>query len=389
MKLERNVKLLEWHNFFVSFVLWGPIAILYFAKVSGSYALGLSVFSVAMLTAALFELPTGIYSDLIGRRNTLILGAVSYVVGFVFYALGGSYLMLLVGAVFEGLARSFYSGNNDALLYDSLAESNQKHELSAVMGKVGAMGQWALAGAGLLGGVIANWSFQWVMWVSVIPQIICLGLSLFIVDTEKLERGKSNIYSHLKEAVLNFKKNKKLRLLTVGDILGFGMGEASFQFRSAFIASLWPIWAIGVAQILSNIGAAVSFRLSGRFIKKFKAIVWLITGGLYSKVINLVALIFPSVLSPVLMTTTSIFYGVGQVAKSTLLQQEFGDKQRATMGSLSSFGGSVFFAIFAVVLGFVADITSPRTALMGVTLAQFVTVWVYWKISKMDVIVAS
>lgn len=383
------MKLLEWHNFFVSFVLWGPIAILYFAKVSGSYALGLSVFSVAMLTAALFELPTGIYSDLIGRRNTLILGAVSYVVGFVFYALGGSYLMLLVGAVFEGLARSFYSGNNDALLYDSLAESNQKHELSAVMGKVGAMGQWALAGAGLLGGVIANWSFQWVMWVSVIPQIICLGLSLFIVDTEKLERGKSNIYSHLKEAVLNFKKNKKLRLLTVGDILGFGMGEASFQFRSAFIASLWPIWAIGVAQILSNIGAAVSFRLSGRFIKKFKAIVWLITGGLYSKVINLVALIFPSVLSPVLMTTTSIFYGVGQVAKSTLLQQEFGDKQRATMGSLSSFGGSVFFAIFAVVLGFVADITSPRTALMGVTLAQFVTVWVYWKISKMDVIVAS
>ncbi len=383
------MKLLEWHNFFVSFVLWGPIAILYFAKVSGSYALGLSVFSVAMLTSALLELPTGIYSDLIGRKNTLILGAISYVVGFVFYALGGSYLMLLVGAVFEGLARSFYSGNNDALLYDSLAQSNQKHELSVVMGKVGAMGQWALAGAGLLGGVIANWSFQWVMWISVIPQIICLGLSLMIVDTEKLERGKSNIYSHLKEAVLNFKKNKKLRLLTVGDILGFGMGEASFQFRSAFIASLWPIWAIGVAQILSNIGAAVSFRLAGRFIKKFKAVVWLIFGGIYSKIVYLVALIFPTIFSPALMSTTSIFYGVGQVAKSTLLQQEFGDKQRATMGSLNSFGGSIFFAIFAVFLGFVADITSPRTALIGVTLAQFVTIWVYWRISKMEVIKAN
>ncbi len=383
------MKLLEWHNFFVSFVLWGPIAILYFSKVSGSYALGLSVFSVVMLTAALFELPTGIFSDFVGRKRTIVLGACCYVIGFIFYALGGSYLMLLVGAVFEGLARSFYSGNNDALLYDSLAQSNQKHELSSVMGKVGAMGQWALAGAGLLGGVIANWSFQWVMWVSVIPQIVCLGLSLFIADTEKLEKGESNIYSHLKEAILNFKKNKKLRLLTVGDILGFGMGEASFQFRSAFVASLWPIWAIGIAQILSNIGAAVSFRLAGRFIKKFKAVVWLITGGLYSRTVNLVALLLPSILSPVLMTTSSIFYGVGQVAKSTLLQQEFGDKQRATMGSLNSFGGSIFFAVFAVFLGFIADITSPRTALIGVTLAQFVTIWVYWKISKMEVIKAS
>jgi len=384
MNLGKNVKILEWHEFFVSFVLWGPIAILYFSQVTGSYALGLSIFSMVMLSSAIFELPTGILSDFMGRKKTMILGAISYVIGFVLYALSGSYLLLLLGALFEGLARSFYSGNNEALLYDSLVPSNRKQELSSVMGKIGSKGQWALAIAGLLGGFIANWSFQWVMWVSVIPQVICLILSFMIVDPKKFEKKESNIYSHLSESFKNFVSNKKLRMLSLADILGFGMGEASFQFRSAFIASLWPIWAIGIAQILSNIGAALSFKFAGKMINKFKAITWLITGGIYSKIVYLIALLFPSIISPALMSTTSLFYGVGQVAKRSLMQQEFSDKQRATMGSLNSFVGSIFFAIFAVLLGYFADLTNPKIALIGVTIAQFITTWIYMQISTVE-----
>jgi len=205
-----------------------------------------------------------------------------------------------------------------------------------------------------------------------------------VVDTKKFEKAESNIYSHLREAFMNFLSNKKLRMLSLADILGFGMGEASFQFRSAFIACLWPIWAIGIAQILSNIGAALSFHYAGKMIHKFKAITWLITGGMYSKIVYLVALIFPSTLSPALMSTTSLFYGIGQVAKRSLIQHEFSDKQRATMGSLNSFAGSIFFAIFAVLLGYFADLTNPKVALIGVTIAQFLTVWIYFQISKVE-----
>lgn len=382
--MNRNVKLLQWHEFFTSFVLWGPIAILYFSKVTGSYALGLSIFSTVTLSAAVFELPTGIFSDYVGRKITLTLGTVCFTLGFILYALGTSYLFLLLGAILEGLARSFYSGNNDALLYDSLVENGQKTKLSSIIGHVGAMGQWSLAIAGLLGGIIANWSFQTVMWVSVIPQLICFFLSLFIIDPKHFEKKKSNIYSHLKEAILNFKQNQKLRLVSIGDILGNGMGEASFQFRSAFVASLWPIWAIGLTQVISNIGAALSFKFSGKLINKYRETVWLLVGGIYSKVANLIALIFPTVLSPALMSTTSIFYGVGQVSKASLMQKEFTDHQRATMGSLNSFAGNIFFAIFAVVLGYFADLTSPRIALVGVTLVQFVTLWIFWKLHQLD-----
>jgi len=145
VSLSRNIKLFEWHEFFVNFVLWAPLAIIYFSKVTGSYALGLSVFSVVQLSAAIFELPTGILSDFVGRRKTMILGAIAYVFAFVLYAVGQFYWVLILGAILEGLARSFYSGNNEALLYDSLKEENRTDELPTVLGKIGSMSQWGLA----------------------------------------------------------------------------------------------------------------------------------------------------------------------------------------------------------------------------------------------------
>src|SRR4051812_363934 len=103
MSARRNIKLLGWFNFCVDFRLYGPVAILYFSQVTGSYALGLSVFSVTMLSAALLELPTGIFSDRIGRRGTVICGAVASTGSIVFYAIGGTHLILLIGAVLEGM----------------------------------------------------------------------------------------------------------------------------------------------------------------------------------------------------------------------------------------------------------------------------------------------
>ncbi|MBZ0282671.1 MAG: hypothetical protein K8L97_18160 [Anaerolineae bacterium] len=115
MPVLRNLRLLAWFNFWGDFRLYAPIAILYFAQVSGSYALGMSVYSVAMLSQSILEVPTGILSDMVGRKKTVVFGAVAGVLSLTFYAIGGTYLALVVGAIFEGLGRAFYSGNNDAL----------------------------------------------------------------------------------------------------------------------------------------------------------------------------------------------------------------------------------------------------------------------------------
>ena len=51
----------------------------------------------------------------------------------------------------------------------------------------------------------------------------------------------------------------------------------------------------------------------------------------------------------------SILFGPGIVARDYLLQREFTDEQRATMGSVASFAGSIVYAIVAFWIGIVAD----------------------------------
>lgn len=178
------------------------------------------------------------------------------------------------------------------------------------------------------------------------------------------------------------KANLKLRYLSIYSILSFGLGEAGFQFRAAFVNTLWPVWAVGLSTTFSFIGGAIGFHFSGKIIDKLGEIKILIYQQIFSKFINFIALGFPTVASPALMTTTSITYGPNSVAQGTLMQKEFSDKQRATLGSLNSLGGSVAFGIISFLLGTFADSIGPAKALLVLWFAGIIPLYFLWKIFK-------
>jgi MFS family permease len=326
-------------------------------------------------------LPTGIFSDYIGRRKSIAIGALAIIFAISFYAIGHSYWILVIGAILEGLSTAFYNGNNDALLYDTLRQEGKTADYHRVLGKTSAMFQVGLAVAAVLGGFIASWSFIVLMWISVIPQILCFLISLKFAEPPQIKRTK-NIYEHVFTASKLFIHNIQLRRLSLSSILSFALGESSFQFQAAFYAMVWPIWAIGIAKTVSNVGAAISFHFSGKLIDKYHPIKWMLASNIYNRIANTVAVIFPSVFSPVLMSSTSIFFGVSSVAKNTLIQKEFTNEQRATMDSLNSLAGSIAFAIYAPMLGLVADRIGPANALIMTQILSISFLWLYWKIFK-------
>ena len=366
----------------ISSLIFTFILIIYFANVTGSYALGMSLFSVAMVSSALFEVPTGVFSDYLGRKKTMILGAVCSVLSVVFYAMGTSYLILFIGALFEGLQRAWYSGNNDALLYETLSSTNNKDSYDHYLGKTSSMFQVAAAAGIIIGGIIATRSFSIIMWLSVIPQVICLMLSFFIVEPTKQSRQSANIYSHLITATKKLWSNNTLKLLSLNSIIGQAVGESTYQFRAAFVNTLWPLWAVGFSTVLSSIGAAASYWYSGKLIKKIGAYRLLLIANLYSKTINVASVAIATVISPVLLSTSSLFFGVSEVANSKLMQKEFTDDQRATLGSITSFLGNLAFGMFAVILGMLADAFGPTKALLIAYLLYSPTVLLNWVLYK-------
>jgi MFS family permease len=373
--VPRTVRLLSWINFLGDFRLYAPVAVLYYAQVTGSFAAAMSVFSATMLASVVLELPTGVLSDWMGRRRTLVAGSALATVSIALYAAAPGIGLLVAGAVLEGASRAFFSGNNNALLFDSLREDAKEARFHEYLGKVGSYCQLALAASAVLGSLVASWSFRLVMAMSVAPQLAATVLCLSVREPARAvtARGPGPL-AILADALRRFFRNPRIVRVGGANMLANAVGEACFQFSSAFIASLWPVWAIGISRTLSNLGAFASFRYAGRLIDRYKELPLLIAARLYGRVSTIVATVFPSVVSPVILSSSSAFFGVSVVSSENILQREFSDGERATMGSVASMGESVLAALFAPLLGLAGDAAGPAVALLAAQAVMIVPI---------------
>ncbi|MBT3260756.1 MFS transporter [bacterium] len=384
-KIRINLKLLAAFNFFTDFRLYIPIAILYFAKVSGSFTLGMSVFTIIALAQTVFEVPTGILSDkFLHRKGSIQCGALASFIALACYAYAPSYTWLAGGAILEGLARSFYSGTKEALLYETLKENNQENEYHHYQGKVVAMFQFAAFGASVLGAGAVLYSYKLVMWLSVIPQLVCMIISLFFVEPKMhTKQINHNIWAHIRESLKQFKHNKRLRWLAIANTVNWSFAETSYQFQSAFVKLIVPEWALSLIRSLKSLASALGFWFAGKIINKFGYFKIFINSHIIALALNLTAVLLKNIFSPFLLVVNSVFFGVTSIAKDTLLQKEFTHRERATLGSFVSLAQSLGFACVALMIGYIADITNPAIALfIAFAAPKLIILPIYWRLLR-------
>ncbi|GAA3933025.1 MFS transporter [Actinoplanes auranticolor] len=373
---DRNIRLLSWFNFCGDFRLYGPIMVIYFAQITGSYTAAASLLAVKMLSSAAFEVPTGVLSDRLGRRGTMIAGAVVMVAAHVGYAGAPGYGLLLAAVVLEGLASALWSGNNESLLYDTLLEAGRELEFARHAGRVNSMFQIALALAAAIGGVLAGaWSLRTVVVLSVVPQVLCVLVALGVREPRVHGPLASSVLVHLGSALRGIRGNPVLRRMTLVSALRYS-GESAAQLSPAFVAGLWPLWALGLWRTFGHGVAFAGFRVSGRVIGRVGAARTLLAGELFDTVANVVALVRPTVFSPFLLGSPA--YGMSTIAQQTLLQREFSDRERATMGSLAALLGSVLYALVALGAGLVADRWGIVAALLAIQAVVLIALPLAW-----------
>ena len=138
--LQKNIIKIALSDFFYNFGLIWAIYILYFRFLSYSFQdIGLFE-AITSITIILTELATGSLADIIGRRNTVILGNLSMLIFALVLGLGsGGTLILLIVGFFSGLDFSFRSGARTALLYDTMVDLNRADDFLKVSGKIHAL----------------------------------------------------------------------------------------------------------------------------------------------------------------------------------------------------------------------------------------------------------
>lgn len=130
-----------------------------------------SVFHVVSL---LCEMPTGIISDLYGRRVSRLLGRIIDVISIVLLMLAQSQWMIYLSFILSALSYTMESGTDSAYVYDLLLEENQQGEFTKIQGKREAIMQLAILLATTLGGIIAGVSYKLTYGLSIVVVVLSI-----------------------------------------------------------------------------------------------------------------------------------------------------------------------------------------------------------------------
>jgi hypothetical protein len=79
---------------------------------------------------------------------------------------------------------------------------------------------------------------------------------------------------------------------------------------------------------------------------------------------NIISVLAASIWSPVIKIISTFCSGLKEPAQDTLIQNDCSAQERATILSIISLFGSLFYSLCAVLIGMLADITSPYTAML-------------------------
>src|SRR5499426_783534 len=180
--MKTNIKLLYgfacFDQFMIVIALWVPylatqgIGMRQFMELQ-------AVFAVVILCG---EVPSGLLSDLWGRKKTLLLGSTLKALSFSLLPLWSNYEGFLFYHLTMGIALSMISGGDVALLYEwHLAAGGERSRGTALLGNMKLAGQTGAAASALLGGAVVTLSYGHLLWanaiLSWIPMLLVLGVT--------------------------------------------------------------------------------------------------------------------------------------------------------------------------------------------------------------------
>jgi MFS family permease len=168
-----------------------------------------AVYSVAIVV---LEIPSGYLADVIGRRKTLIIGAMFGTVGFTTYSLSFGFVGFLVAEIILGLGQSCISGADSAMLYDSLLEKGQEKKYTRFEGRITSLGNMAEALAGILGGVLATITLRVPYFAQSFVAFIALPAAITLVEpARKIPLIKAGIWEIVQIARFALFQDRPLR----------------------------------------------------------------------------------------------------------------------------------------------------------------------------------
>jgi MFS family permease len=345
------------------------------AFIGSMYALflldrGLDLFQMSVVPAVfwivsfLFEVPTGAFADLAGRKSSFVLSCMVRMVAFGMYAFADGFGEFLAAEFVDALGATLANGALDAWAVDSLRSEGDARPTDRFFARAQMIARLAIIASGLAGGYLAQRNLILPWLASAVAFAVTAGVAVVWMresrSREQLRSAAPRTITRMMRQGFSTVRQAPILLLLCG--LTFAAAFAVMPTHMLWQPRLQALtgeglWLMGWIWALINaaalLGSALVPRLLGRFDREnvlAGAMLWRAT----SLAVAAVASTFFPVLTGVLLM--ELGFGLTEPLLQAWINEHIPSQQRATVLSVRSMfltlgGGSGLVCIGALARG--------------------------------------
>lgn len=340
------------------------------------------VLATYLITAFIFEVPTGAVADLAGRKVSFLLSCALRFFAFGLYAFADDFLDCVIAEFIDAVGTTLATGALDAWAVDGTRADGDKRPADRLFARAQMLARILMITAGITGGYLGQWSFTSVWFAAAGGFGLTFVVGLIFMREPRAATAKTwaNVGSSLGRGVRDgFAVVRQtpvalwLCLLTMTTAIGMMPINMLWPPRISELTGEGP-WLLGWIWAFLNVtaflGSAVIPRLLpyvGRLHLLWVSALW--RGVMYG-VVGLATTVYPAVAALLLQ---EISFGVSEPLLLAWMNEQTDSARRATVLSVRSmfftFGG----AAGLVALGLIAQYAGMRGAWIGAAMALIVT----------------
>ncbi len=324
------------------------------------------------VTVVVFELPSGIMADVMGRKKTFCISLIVSLVSSLFILFGNGIAAICIGIILQGLNRAISSGSFEALFIDSYIDAFGKDSLHKVTTRLNVLDALGLSAGALTGGMFPEISKKYfiltgtydlniVIKIFLTVTIIVLAF-VFIKETAEIEKEKRiSLKQHIKNSSAFIAKSKTIICIFISVFsTGFFLYALETYWQPHFISLMTDeifMALLGVMAFLYLAAAMAGHIVSGLVIKKNNAKKMYLVLRVFLA-LSLIIMALQSNMKSFIVFYTFVYliFGMANIPEGVILNSEVPNEIRASVLSVNSLilqaGGLIGSVVNSLVINY-------------------------------------
>ncbi|RKD34920.1 MFS transporter [Lacrimispora algidixylanolytica] len=325
------------------------------------------------LSALIFELPSGICADLLGRKTAFLISGIAKLFSLTLLIAADGIGLLIPCVIFNGISRAFSTGSLDALIMEQAVDLKGEDCIPKVSSRLSMLEAAGFAIGSILGGFVSYaGGTEGVILIQGGFTVAAFLLCAAGIREKREKKEKDNkvpLLAHLNMGAQAVKTGGNLKYVLMGTFFtGFLLISIETYWQPIYLevsALKDATWTLGILSFLGFFMSATGNAVSEKLLTKFNLNHWNVYGigrlalSLFLVILSLQFHGRGFVLAYALLYLLS---GIGNVAENTLINRYTPNHVRASMLSLSSF----LFQLGVLSASLVSSLLAANVSIRGI-----------------------